>query len=76
MNSAFELFISFELNVSLNISRKTLAFVLNFLLLLLLTLVYQFFINQKRENKIKETGEIPFLSRVVLDLIEKKDVGN
>ena len=49
MNPAFELYTPLELNVSLNISRKTLAFVLN---LLLLTLVYQFFsIQQYEKNK-------------------------
>jgi len=48
MNPAFELYTPLELNVSLNISRKTLAFVLNFLLL---TLVYQFFSIQQCEKK-------------------------
>lgn len=72
MNPAFELYTPLELNVSLNISRKTLAFVLNFLLL---TLVYQFFsIQQCQKNKGRKENFLSVKSCVELSEKNERDL--
>lgn len=65
MNPAFELYTPLELNVSLNISHKTLAFVLN---LLLLTLVYQIFSIQQYE---KNKGRFSFCQELCRNWVKK-----